>query len=85
MAIALLIVLPLSAGRDMRFAGADGAARDQVTAIAPAYKPWSEPLWTPPSGEIEGLLFTLQAAFGAGLIGYYFGFCQARFEREKKI
>ncbi len=31
------------------------------------------PLWEPPSGEIESLLFALQAAIGAGLVGFYFG------------
>ena len=29
--------------------------------------------WEPPSGEIESLLFALQAAIGAGFIGYYVG------------
>ncbi len=31
------------------------------------------PLWEPPSPEIESLLFAVQAALGAGVLGYYFG------------
>ncbi len=30
-------------------------------------------MWEPPSGEIESFLFCLQAAIGAGFIGYYIG------------
>jgi cobalt/nickel transport protein len=55
------------------FAGADGQARDYVATLAPDYQPWAESLVEPPSGEVESLLFALQAALGAGFIGYYFG------------
>ncbi|NLN22191.1 MAG: cobalt ABC transporter substrate-binding protein CbiN, partial [Syntrophomonadaceae bacterium] len=40
--------------------------------------------WEPPSGEIESLLFALQAAIGAGFIGYYLGFVKGRKESEKE-
>ena len=36
--------------------------------------PWAHSIWTPPSGEIESLLFALQAAFGAIIIGYFLGY-----------
>lgn len=55
------------------FAGADGQAEALITEIRPDYQPWAEPLWQPPSGEIESLLFALQAALGAGLLGFYLG------------
>ena len=55
------------------FAGADDKARDMVGEIAPDYKPWFAPLIEPASGEIASLLFALQAAIGAGVIGYYLG------------
>jgi cobalt/nickel transport protein len=48
------------------------------------YQPWFEPLWTPPSKEIESLLFSLQAALGAGLLGYYFGLRRGRGEGRKE-
>ncbi len=55
------------------FAGADGQAKDLVVEIQPNYKPWFQPILEPPSGEIESLLFALQAALGAGFLGYYLG------------
>lgn len=75
----LLAVLPLflvsgSGGPEGElFVGADSQAEELIMDIRPDYEPWAEPLWTPPSGEIESLLFALQAALGAGFIGYYFG------------
>ena len=38
------------------------------------YQPWAQSIWEPPSGEIESLLFALQAAFGAIIIGYFLGY-----------
>lgn len=56
------------------FAGAD----DQVSAVLeqdhPDYLVWFQPLWEPPSGEIESLIFALQAAIGAGIMGYVLGY-----------
>ena len=55
------------------FTGADDHAKDLISTISPGYTPWSKPLMTPPSGEVESLLFALQAALGAGFIAYYLG------------
>lgn len=52
--------------------GADGAAAEIIEASG--YEPWFNPIWEPPSGEIESLLFSLQAAIGAVIIGYFFGY-----------
>jgi len=41
-------------------------------------KPIADPLWEPPSGEIESLLFGLQIALGAIIIGYFFGYYRGR-------
>jgi len=64
------------------FTGADGQAKDLVASIAPGYRPWATPLLEPPSGEIESLLFALQAAIGAGVIGYWYGCARTRREYE---
>jgi len=40
--------------------------------------PWFESLWEPPRGEIESLLFVLQAAIGAGFIGYFIGYMRGK-------
>ena len=73
-AIALAVV-PLFMGfqGEEVFGGADGAAQALITEIQPAYEPWAGPIWEPPSGEIASLVFTLQAALGAGFLGYYLG------------
>ena len=87
-AAALIAVVPLFMtvkGEDP-FAGADAKAEALVQELRPDYAPWAKALWTPPSREIESLLFMLQAALGAGWLGYYLGLrrgeCRARGERE---
>ena len=54
------------------FGGSDDQGSDAVTETG--YKPWFESFWEPPSGEIESLLFAVQAAIGAIIIGYTFGY-----------
>lgn len=86
-AIAILpLLLPVTRGLEEPFSGADGQAQAAISAGHPDYEPWFQPLWEPPSGEIESLLFALQAALGAGLLGYYLGLrrgqSQRRGERE---
>ena len=60
------------------WSGADdqaGGAIDKLTGGT--YVPWAHSVWTPPSGEIESLLFALQAAFGGLIIGYFLGYYRA--------
>lgn len=81
--VVLLTVLPLwlaappAIGPDgipgERFGGADNQAQTAIGEIAPGYRPWFSPLLEPASGEIASLLFALQAALGAGFIGYWLG------------
>jgi cobalt/nickel transport protein len=83
-AIAVLpLILPLPGGLAEPFAGADAQAQAAITAANPDYRPWFSPLWEPPSGEIESLLFALQAALGAGLLGYYLGLRRGQSQRRK--
>ena len=56
-----------------KYAGSDDQGSEAVAASQPGFRPWFEPLWKPPSPEIESLLFALQAAIGAGTIGYVVG------------
>lgn len=76
--VALPLVLDHAGGGGGSFTGADGQARDAAQAGAPDYRPWIAPLWTPPSAEVEGLLFAVQAALGAGVLGYALGFLRGR-------
>ena len=60
---------------DGKFTGADDAASDVINESQGGnYEPWFSSIWEPPSGEIESLLFALQAAIGAIIIGYFFGY-----------
>ncbi|MEG2788512.1 MAG: energy-coupling factor ABC transporter substrate-binding protein [Romboutsia sp.] len=69
----ILIITPLLLNATAEYGGADGEAEGVITQINPDYKPWASSLYEPPSGEIESLLFSTQAAIGAGFIGYYLG------------
>lgn len=92
-AIILLTVLPLwfaavppaepGSEAPAAFSGADSHAQQAIGVIAPNYKPWFTPLLEPASGEIASLLFALQAAIGAGVIGFWLGMSVAR-ERDLK-
>lgn len=90
LAIILLTVLPLllvsaPSGADAPaiFAGADDRAQRAIGDIAPGYQPWFAPVFAPASPEIASLLFALQAAIGAGVIGFWLGLSVAR-ERARR-
>lgn len=67
------------------FKGSDDQAKELVNKIAPGYQPWFKPLMEPPSGEIGSLLFALQAAMGAGFIGYYLGMSVTRSKMRREF
>ena len=79
-AVVVLFAAPLLLFPSAPFGGADGAAEQAISDQG--YKPWFSPIWTPPSSEIETLLFSLQAAIGAIIIGYFVGY--ERGKRAKK-
>lgn len=70
----ILIITPLILNSTAEYGGADGEAESIISEINPNYKPWFNSLYEPPSGEIESLLFSTQAAIGAGIIGYFLGY-----------
>jgi len=59
---------------DSEFSGADGMAEDLIYEIDPDFEPIFEPIWEPPGSETEALLFCLQGAIGALIIGWFFGY-----------
>jgi cobalt/nickel transport protein len=79
--VPLFIHAPVENGK--AFAGADGQAESLIGTIQPGYEAWFSPVFEPPSSEIESLLFSLQAALGAGVIGFYFGRARGRREASK--
>jgi cobalt/nickel transport protein len=78
----LLAIIPLMTIKDSEFGGADGAAEDAISEINPDYEPWAESLIELPGAETESLLFALQAALGAGIVGFGFGYFKGRSERK---
>ena len=84
--IALLIVILLAALplllMDSEFAGADGKAEEAILEIDGNYEPWFTPFLEPKGGEVESLLFSLEAATGSGVLffglGYFIGKKQKR-------
>ncbi len=73
------LFLYISGSTDAEFGGADGEAEGVIAELTGGtYEPIADPLWEPPSGEIESLLFGLQIALGAIIIGYFFGYYRGR-------
>lgn len=68
-----LVIFPLCLAKDHDFSGTDDQASAAIVELNKDYKPWFKPLWQPPSNEVETLLFAIQAAIGAGFIGFYIG------------
>ncbi len=68
--VAAPLVIP---GLRGEFKGSDDLATGAINEAQPGYQPWFQPLWKPPSDEVESLLFSLQAALGAGILGYVIG------------
>lgn len=75
---AVILIFPLMTVKDSEFGGADGAAEEAIAAVDPDYEAWADPILEPPGGETESLLFCLQTALGAIVIGYGFGYLVAR-------
>ncbi|AVZ31007.1 energy-coupling factor ABC transporter substrate-binding protein [Nodularia spumigena] len=83
LAVIILAVAPLIFIRDAEFNGADGEAEAAIGEVQPSYEPWFQPVFEPPSGEVESLLFTSQAAVGAGVIGYVIGLYKERDRQQR--
>lgn len=70
---------------DEPFAGTDDAAQTAVEQESPDYKPWAEPLIGELPPEVESGLFSLQAALGAGVLGYVLGNYRGRARRDEEL
>ncbi|MDR3223179.1 MAG: energy-coupling factor ABC transporter substrate-binding protein [Methanobrevibacter sp.] len=80
-AITPLIIYSGLGENDGYFGGSDDKAGEIIESNG--YEPWYTSLWEPPSGEIESLLFAIQAAIGAIIIGYFFGYWKAESKYRK--
>ncbi|MBR4686074.1 MAG: cobalt transport protein CbiN [Candidatus Methanomethylophilaceae archaeon] len=75
--IALLVIAVLAYGatQDWEFGGADDGAEGVVEEVDPGYESWWNGIFGDYElpGETESMLFALQAAIGAIIIGYFIG------------
>ncbi|HHX61196.1 MAG TPA: energy-coupling factor ABC transporter substrate-binding protein [Epulopiscium sp.] len=69
----VILIVPFMLHRDSEFEGSDAQGEDMIMALDKTYEPWVSPIFPEIPGEIETLLFTIQAAIGGGFIGYYMG------------
>ena len=85
--VAVIVIFPLAIynGKGEAqgyFSGSDDQGPAYITSTG--YTPWFKPLWTPPSPEIESLLFATQAAIGAIIIGYILGYYSGQAKERKR-
>lgn len=85
--VAIIVILPLAMYSGMGedegyFGGADDAAGPVIEETG--YQPWFTSIWEPPSGEIESLLFAVQAAIGAIIIGYVLGYYNGQAKEKRR-
>lgn len=85
--IAAIVVIALAYGATIgsEFPGADGEGGEAVGELNPDYVVWWEGVWGDyelPS-ETESMLFALQAAIGAIIIGYVVGYLHASDKARK--
>lgn len=79
--VVMFAALPVFYLQSADFAGADSKAEKVIKEVNPDYEPWLVSIWEPPSGEVESLLFVVQGALGAGIIGYCLGYLRGRKKR----
>ena len=52
--------------------GSDEKAVNLISGLTEGfYQPWFKSIWTPNGSKMEDILFSLQAAFGGLVIGYF--------------
>ncbi len=73
----LIFIIPFFINHGGDYSGSDSQAETVILSIDSDYQSWIGSVYEPTS-EIETLLFSLQAAFGTGIICYILGYYQGR-------
>jgi len=81
--VVLIVVMPLVVVREAKFSGSDDQAQKAIQQIKPGYPQWFKPIIEFPSQEVQTLLFSVQAAVGAGVIGYVIGLYKGRSQKNE--
>ncbi|WP_203650539.1 energy-coupling factor ABC transporter substrate-binding protein [Secundilactobacillus yichangensis] len=82
--VLVLVITPFFVAKGGSFSGSDDEGTAQIKKNDPSYKVWAHPLWTPPSAEIESLLFTVQGSLGTGVIAYIIGNAHGRKKERQR-
>ena len=82
--VIVLAAFPLWYCRGAEFGGADDMAGELIEEADPNYEPWFQPIFEPASGEVESLLFALQAAIGSGIVCFVLGRVTAKKPEDQK-
>lgn len=89
--VAIAVIPVITLGQTAAFGGADDAAGDVISSIDENYTPWFsapfERIFADGEipGEIESLLFCLQAALGSGLFFFILGRLTMRTKMRKAL
>jgi len=84
-AIAIIAILAYGASQGFEFGGSDDAGSDVINKHFEGFKRWTEGIWGSyklPT-ETESMLFALQAAIGAVIIGFFIGMGYAKKKLEQ--
>lgn len=68
--VGVIAIAPLILMKGAEFVGTDDRAEVAISELDADYKPWFSSPFEPLSAERESLLFGLQAAMGAGVLGF---------------
>ena len=82
--VAVPLLLPVKGDPDKAFSGSDDQAEEAIKEHNPDYVRWVTPVWKPPSSEVESGIFAIQAAAGAGVLGYLIGYLRGKASRVGK-
>lgn len=83
--VIFITIIPFFVAKNGEFGGSDDQAEEAITQIDENYEPWFSPIFEPASGEIESLLFALQAAIGAGVIGFGLGYLKGKKKVNEEV
>lgn len=76
--VVALVVIPLAIHTNSDFTGTDDNAIGIIQELNPNYSPWYKSVLPQFSAEISSMLFALQAAIGAGAVGYGIGYIRGK-------
>jgi cobalt/nickel transport protein len=81
--VVAIFVLAIIVNPNAGFGGTDDLITSIIQSINPNYRSWFTSIFEP-SPEMETLLFSLVAAAGAFVIGYFLGYMRARSKKQKE-